>query len=76
MGLTKITYVAGLLEGEGCFTYSNNSPLIQLSMTGRDVVAKFRNIVCPDSEITNRHTNPSGKVHILVEYLLLKLSNG
>ena len=62
MEIKDIAWVAGLLEGEGCFGYSNGSPLVQLGMTDFDVVAKLRNIISPKSLITDhRHSDPTCK---------------
>ena len=37
-------WVAGLLEGEGCFTFSSNGyPRIQLQMTDEDIVSRIAN---------------------------------
>jgi len=46
----QIHYVAGLLEGEGCFTYEN-TPIIILNMVDMDTVNKVRNIISPKSII-------------------------
>lgn len=35
-----VRWLAGLLEGEGCFVFSRTTPRIMLSMTDRDVVAR------------------------------------
>lgn len=45
--IKDVTYVAGLLEGEGCFQFSN-SPTIRLSMTDKDIVTKARNLMKVD----------------------------
>jgi len=38
-----VAWVAGLLEGEGCFSWGKDGPRIQLTMTDRDVVERFWN---------------------------------
>ena len=38
-----IFWLAGILEGEGCFSYKR-TPNIQLSMTDRDIVARVSNL--------------------------------
>ena len=45
-------WLAGLLEGEGCFYWAkNNSPLISLAMTDLDIVEKVRDIIHPNGSI-------------------------
>lgn len=36
----EIAWLAGLLEGEGCFGYYNSAPSIQLQMTDEDIVIR------------------------------------
>ena len=38
-------YIAGLLEGEGCFYNNSGSPAITLGMTDEDVVRRYQSIV-------------------------------
>ena len=38
-------WLAGLLEGEGCFRRTNHTPIIQLSMTDQDVTARAANLM-------------------------------
>jgi hypothetical protein len=58
---SKISYVAGLLEGEGSFSCID-TPLISLNMTDKDVVVKFRNLVDPNRMITiNTDSRPNRK---------------
>lgn len=53
MRTLDIAWLAGLLEGEGCFRYHSQgkgrihpgTPGFQLQMTDRDVVAKFANLM-------------------------------
>jgi len=40
-----IFWMAGLLEGEGCFMYRNGCPSIQLSMTDKDIVKRGAKIL-------------------------------
>lgn len=40
MELKDLYWLAGLLEGEGCFTYSGSTPMVQLQMTDKDVVER------------------------------------
>src|SRR5262245_48799498 len=49
----QIHWVAGILEGEGCFTPMNEKQTIRirLQMTDLDVVTRFKNIVCPRKSI-------------------------
>ena len=39
-GTKDVFYMAGLLEGEGCFMYKSGCPSIQLSMTDKDIVER------------------------------------
>lgn len=48
--LNKIYYIAGLLEGEGCFGFYK-CPVIQIHMTDLEPVQKIRNIMCPNVRI-------------------------
>jgi len=43
--LNQIHWVAGLLEGEGFFGLTKNSPTIALKMNDVDVVEKFKSVV-------------------------------
>lgn len=46
-------WIAGLLEGEGCFHWAkSDSPLISLAMTDLDIVTKVRDMMSPDSKIS------------------------
>ena len=40
---TQWAWIAGLLEGEGCFTISSGYPRIILKMTDKDIVERFAN---------------------------------
>lgn len=37
---SQIIWLAGLIEGEGCFSLSGTSPVITVGMTDRDIVAR------------------------------------
>ena len=50
--ITDIHYIAGLLDGEGCFGFYNNCPSIQITMTDLDTVEKARLIL--DVNRTNK----------------------
>lgn len=41
----QISWIAGILEGEGCFHFNGVTPAISLRMTDRDVVVKARDII-------------------------------
>jgi hypothetical protein len=43
--MKEVSWLAGLLEGEGCFRYANGCPTIQLSMTDRDVVERAAKLI-------------------------------
>jgi hypothetical protein len=47
----QINYVAGLLEGEGCFFVRGGSAGIHLTMTDEDVVRKVKSIISPKSSV-------------------------
>ena len=44
IGLSEIAWIAGLLEGEGCFTFSKG-PNVVLSMTDKDVVERAASLM-------------------------------
>ena len=52
-----IIWAAGLFEGEGCITTSRKSPTLQLQMTDKDVVAKFKKIINCGSKIYKSDRN-------------------
>lgn len=64
MKLTDIYYVAGILEGEGCFNYYN-APRIFLKMTDRDVVEKIRSIMNINIYIGEKNKNGWKTAYIL-----------
>lgn len=43
MRTAKLTYMAGLLEGEGCFSINRNTPAIIIGMTDEDIVERVCN---------------------------------
>jgi hypothetical protein len=47
---SDIYWLAGILEGEGCFLY-DTSARIQLKMTDEDVIVKSRDLMSPNSKI-------------------------
>lgn len=49
--LTDIYWIAGLLDGEGCFGF-HKSPQIQLNMIDLDIIERARNILRQSSKIT------------------------
>lgn len=48
--MNQIHYVAGLLEGEGCFSFYK-TPKISLGMTDKDIIIKVSNIIYPNCNI-------------------------
>jgi hypothetical protein len=64
-GKNKIIYLAALLEGEGCFTMSKNSPRIQINMTDEDViknVAEMFNVTYRPMKGKIRESHPEWKM--------------
>ncbi len=51
--LNQIYYIAGILEGEGCFTLNNSTPRIVLSMIDEDTVEKVSTIMFAKNRIYN-----------------------
>lgn len=47
----EIYWLAGILEGEGCFTMQPTSPRIQLKMCDEDIIIKARSLMQEDSRI-------------------------
>jgi hypothetical protein len=43
--IREIDWLAGILEGEGCFYYQQDSPAIQLTMTDLDIVQRAKHIL-------------------------------
>jgi hypothetical protein len=50
MDIKNIYWIAGILEGEGCFNYYN-APRIFLKMTDKDTVERARNITGADAVV-------------------------
>lgn len=46
-----IAWVAGILEGEGCFVIVDATPRILVEMTDEDIIVRLRNIISPKSKI-------------------------
>ena len=55
---TDIAWLAGLLEGEGCFRHTASTPIIHLSMTDRDVVARAAAIM--DAKLYGPYSRGNG----------------
>jgi hypothetical protein len=53
MEINKIYWLAGILDGEGCFRF-NGTPHIQLLMTDLDIVERVRSITGTISQIYSR----------------------
>lgn len=49
--IKDLYWLAGLLEGEGCFRLRKVSPVIQLHMTDKDIVDRVRNLMSPASTV-------------------------
>jgi hypothetical protein len=63
LSVKDIAWVAGLLEGEGCFQprAGRQSPLIQLAMTDMDVVVKAAKILGTNRVVENAKPTKRGK---------------
>lgn len=58
----EIIWLAGLLEGEGCFGTSNkNSPYVHLGMTDRDIIERASKIMLCSSRILTRYKDSDRK---------------
>ena len=64
MDIKDIYYVAGILEGEGCFNYYN-APRIFLKMTDKDVVKRVMLIMNVDVSIGEQNRNGWKTAYIL-----------
>lgn len=49
--IKDIAWVAGLLEGEGCFSSNKGQPCIQINMVDLDTIEKIRGIINPNIKI-------------------------
>jgi len=59
----NLCWLAGLLEGEGCFNWSKaGSPLISIAMTDLDVIEKVRDLIHPTAQIYSVQKNDKCKV--------------
>ena len=61
MTLQELSWVAGLLEGEGSFHHKGKCVIVQLSMTDRDVVAKAAQLIGSKAVGYKRPSRPCGK---------------
>lgn len=59
--IQQIHYIAGLLEGEGCFLMANSATL-QLSMVDRDIVHKIRDIMDSTSKVDAQQKTSTNKI--------------
>lgn len=51
--IKDIVWLAGLLEGEGCFSISeDSSPIIAINMTDYDIIKRARDLMCPNNSIS------------------------
>lgn len=57
----NLAWLAGLLEGEGCFSNNGRSPTIYLKMTDRDIVERVAHLVGGNRVGEHRSTNPKHK---------------
>ena len=53
-------WIAGILEGEGCFSFTNSWPIIQIQMTDKDVMEKLSNYL--DTSLGKPRELKSGKI--------------
>lgn len=61
MAGTEIAWLAGLLEGEGCFSFEPGKLAVTLAMTDRDVVERAAAITGVGTVISRRRTKPDRK---------------
>jgi hypothetical protein len=50
--ITEIAWLAGILEGEGTFTFAGPTPTIKIGMTDKDTIEKVKKIIGEDNEIS------------------------
>ncbi len=63
MEAVEAAWLAGLLEGEGCFSRGVRSgPKVQLQMTDRDVVARAAALIGGNGKISAYDRSPNRKV--------------
>lgn len=58
----ELAWLAGLLEGEGCFTYTKRTPQITVSMTDRDVIERIARIF--HKHVFEREPQGIGKLRV------------
>jgi hypothetical protein len=64
-----IYWLAGLLEGEGCFfLQANKYPAIKLNMTDLDIIQRARNFMCP---LSNIHTMDDKRYDSKLQYIII-----
>lgn len=56
-----IYWLAGLLEGEGCFSLTNGYPRMSVAMTDRDVILQVCLLLCLPVLGPYKQTYPTGK---------------
>lgn len=56
MLMKNVYYIAGLLEGEGCFGIYNNCPSITICMTDKDTIELAKNIIDIKDNNTIKYT--------------------
>lgn len=66
--MRDILWIAGLLEGEGCFTWSQHAAHIRLAMTDEDVVARAARILGTTS-LRSRPPGARGKRRVYLTQL-------
>jgi len=64
--IKDIYWLAGLIEGEGCFGIYVNVPRLQIAMTDRDTIEKCCRIL--NANIYNNSSNPSKPDHYKDRY--------
>jgi len=56
MNIDLVQWAAGLVEGEGCFYFDRNAPVLKVGMTDRDVLEKFGAIVKRSTNLSRKAT--------------------
>jgi hypothetical protein len=57
---TNWAWIAGILEGEGSFAFTNNWPVLHIQMTDKDVMEKLSSYL--DVSLTKPRVLKSGKI--------------
>jgi len=65
----QIYYIAGLIEGEGCFGFYG-TPTIQLYMSDYEPVRKLRNLMVPNCAIRSRKQISNLFIGRKIQYIL------